>query len=268
MPILHIVIPVYNEQDTLAECLERIHAAAIPAGWQKHLIIVDDASTDGTARVLEVVTEATIVAHTVNMGKGAALLTGFDVILGTLRSSADPGHGTPATPADDASDRQHLVIIQDADMEYDPADYAALLAPCISEQAQVVYGNRFGLHRSFNRFRERLHMWGNRLLTMISNFFTGQRVRDMECCYKVFDLDVLRRLRPMLTEPGFGIEPQMTAAVSRLGIRIVNVPIHYTPRKFDEGKKIKWSDAVWALPVMWREWCITRQYHRTQGGGS
>lgn len=266
MPILHIIIPVYNEQDTLSECLERVKAAPIPDGWTKRLIIVDDASTDDTPRILERIDHVTVVGHTVNMGKGAAVLTGFDVVLGALRSSASAQHDADRT-SDPTPGEKQIVIIQDADMEYDPADYPALLIPFLTGTARVVYGDRFGSHRSFNRFRERLHMWGNQFLTSVSNRLTGQRVRDMECCYKAFDLEALRAIRPMLTESGFGIEPQMTAAVARIGITIVNVPIHYAPRQFAEGKKIKWSDALWALPVMWRERSITRQYRRSEGAG-
>lgn len=241
VPTLHVVIPVFNEYATLSQCLERVERAAVPADWRVRPIVVDDASTDETSDVIDYWSgdgRIEFKRHSVNRGKGAALQTGFDHVL------ADP-----ETPGDD------IVIIQDADLEYDPADYPALMAPLLDRRVQVVYGTRFGRHhRGFSdHWYEGVHAWGNRVLSALSNLFTGYDLNDMESCYKLMTVDILRQIRPALTEERFGIEPQMTAALSRRKIAIEQVPITYVPRTFGEGKKIKWSDGIRALFVIVRE---------------
>ncbi len=243
MPTLHVVIPFYNEPDTVERCVRRVIDARLAEGWRKGIVIVDDHSAesshtvvDSLVRQLEVEgCDVALHRHDVNRGKGAALATGFDAVLDTH-------------PPDD-----DLVIIQDADLEYDPADYDKLMEPIIRGEAQAVVGTRWGAHRPMRGLRRRIPRWGNGLLTACSNLMTGYRVRDMECCYKVFSTGVLRRLRPSLTEPRFGIEPQMMAGLSRLGVTVSNVPISYDPRSIAAGKKIGWRDALQAFRVIVRE---------------
>ena len=243
MPTLHVVIPFYNEPDTVERCVRQVIDAHLADGWQKRIVIVDDRSVEASHAVVDslvrqLVTEgcdAALHRHDVNRGKGAALATGFDVVL-------------EANPQDD-----DLIIIQDADLEYDPADYDNLMEPIIRGEAEAVIGTRWGAHRPMRGLRRRIHRWGNGLLTVCSNVMTGYRVRDMECCYKVFSLGVLRRLRPSLNEPRFGIEPQMMAGLARLGVTISNVPISYDPRSIVAGKKIGWRDGLQAFRVILRE---------------
>lgn len=240
MPTLFIVIPVYNEEATLAECVRRVERAPIGDGFSRRLVLIDDASTDGTPGILKSMQERHSLGwHDRNLGKGAALMTGFDAILNDL-----------CGPVDDTCD---LVIIQDADLEYDPNDFVELMQPIIEGSASVVFGSRFGAHRVPATFVERLHHVGNGILTSLSNLMTGYHISDMECCYKVFRVSTLRRIRPDLTENRFGIEPQMAAALARIGERIRNVPISFVPRSFDRGKKIKWTDGVRAIWVIIRE---------------
>lgn len=224
--------------------MARVRLAPMPDGWNHRAVIINDGSADGTMGILEKEEWACVINHTVNQGKGAALLTGFDSVLKSYEENDD------YIPED-------VVVIQDADLEYDPADYPELLEPIITNESKVVFGTRFGAHREFKRKRERIHAWGNGMLTHLSNFFTGHRVSDMECCYKLCKMEVAVKLRPMLSERGFGIEPQIAAVLARLGEKIAEVPIHYSPRRFEEGKKIKWSDAVWAAWVMLRERLIS-----------
>ncbi len=263
MPRLHIVIPVFNEEASLPVCLRRVAAAALPAGWAKHLILVNDASTDGTASLLKglvtaesaeiaapnpesatkanplpptalsAISAVRILHHERNRGKGAAIRTGF------------------AAALEDAADAD-AILVQDADLEYNPADYERLLEPVIQGRARVVFGTRFGRHYRPTTFALRLHAFGNRLLTEVSNWRTGLRVTDMECGYKVFAADVLRRILPMLREDRFGIEPEIAAAVAAIGERVEEVAVSYDPRSVGQGKKIKWSDGWGALRVIRR----------------
>jgi glycosyltransferase involved in cell wall biosynthesis len=234
LPRLHIVIPVYNEQATLLECLGRVDTAALPPGWTRGLILVNDASTDGTPAILASLADRhTLCTHPSNRGKGAAIRTGF------------------ARALQDAADAD-AILVQDADLEYSPADYERLLEPIVQGRARVVFGTRFGPHYHPATFALRLHAFGNRLLTELSNWRTGLHLTDMECGYKVFVPPVLRRVWPMLREDRFGIEPEMTAAVASIGERIEEIPVSYHPRTIGQGKKIKWSDGVAALRVIRR----------------
>lgn len=244
MPTLHIVIPVFNEHGTLQPCLDRVTRVVLPEGWSMRLCIVDDHSNaDGFAHAKSI-TEALSVTgvvlnlhrHDHNQGKGAALQTGFDAIL-----------------ADPETHDNDLVIIQDADLEYDPGDYPALIAPILHRQCDAVLGTRWGGHHRITGLKRRIHALGNAALTVASNLMTGYRVRDMECCYKVLPVRVLRRLRPMLSEKRFGIEPQIVAGLARLKARVEEVPVKYAPRGMDAGKKIGWRDAVRAIIVITRE---------------
>lgn len=243
MPTLHVVIPVYNERGTLDPCVRRVLAGRLPEPWALALTLVDDHSSESHFPAVQAVADAlrpqgvalTFLRHEVNKGKGAALQTGFDSILSRNGPESD------------------LVIIQDADLEYDPSDYAALMRPILDGQADVVLGTRWGEHRPVKGLKRKVHAWGNGALTLASNLMTGYRVSDMECCYKVFSVGLLRRVRPMLSENRFGIEPQMVAAFARLKRRVVERPVAYDPRGLSEGKKIGWRDGVRAIVVIARE---------------
>ncbi|MBI1248972.1 glycosyltransferase [bacterium] len=221
--ILSVVIPVYNE----VKSLEQVIAAVRQSGFKCEIILVDDGSTDGTRDLLERLRgqeDLKIILHEKNQGKGAALATGFQEATGDA------------------------VIIQDADLEYTPKDFRALLQPIICEGVDVVYGSRFITgHRNVPRVR---HYLANKLVTMWSNLFTNLLLTDMETCYKVFRREVIQDIAPTLREKRFGIEPEITAKIARRkGLRIREVPIRYYPRTFEEGKKIGWKDGVRAL------WC-------------
>lgn len=219
-PTLSVIIPCYNERQTIAELLQRVHAAA-PA--DKEVIVVDDASTDGTRELLEGELRglcSRLILQPQNRGKGAALRAGFTAASG------------------------RFVVVQDADLEYDPAEYALLLKPLLDGRADVVFGSRFagsGPHRVVYFW----HMVGNRLLTLLSNMFTNINLTDMETCYKVFRRSLLNRI--LLEEDRFGIEPELTAKLAKLKPRIFEVGISYYGRTYEEGKKIGWRDGVRAL---------------------
>jgi glycosyltransferase involved in cell wall biosynthesis len=224
--LLSVVIPVFNEVRTVDEVINRVRSCGIPC----ELVIVDDGSTDGTRdRLAERANEpgVTLVLHPANRGKGAALRTGF------MQAKGD------------------VVIVQDADLEYDPADYVRLLQPIIEGQADVVFGSRFigDNHRV-------LYFWhsaGNKFLTLLSNIFTNLNLTDIETCYKMFRREIIQRIAPTLQEDRFGIEPELTAKLARIpGVRIYERPISYSGRTYAQGKKIGWRDGFRAL------WCILK----------
>jgi glycosyltransferase involved in cell wall biosynthesis len=227
MTRLTIVIPAYNERATVEDLLRRVAAAPLTAGIEREMIVVDDGSTDGTRELLREVAARgewplRLVEHEVNRGKGAAIRTGFAAASGDL------------------------VLIQDADLEYDPAEYPQLLAPILANEADVVFGSRFlgGPHRVLFFW----HYVGNRFLTTLSNMLTDLNLSDMETCYKVFRREVLDGIR--LESNRFGIEPELTAKVAKTRARIYEVPISYRGRTYAEGKKIGWKDgfsAIWAI---------------------
>jgi len=216
---LSVIIPAYNEKDTVLELLRRVEA--VPLSLEKEIIVVDDFSTDGTREVLGGLgrPDIRVLLHAKNMGKGSALRTGFSEATGDI------------------------VLIQDADLEYDPAEYPGLLAPILDGRADVVYGSRFlgGPHRVLFFW----HAVGNRFLTALSNMVTNLNLTDMETCYKVFRGDVLRKLS--LKSRRFGFEPEVTIKVAKLKCRIYEVPISYAGRNYSEGKKIGWKDGLAAL---------------------
>lgn len=224
---LSVIVPTFNEARTIDEVIRRVRATGLPC----ELIVVDDGSHDGTRESLARYTQdADMVTmfHPRNRGKGAALKTGF------LQATGD------------------IVLVQDADLEYDPADYERLLEPILDDRADVVFGSRF-LAPPAAVQSSRAHRFANRALTAFSNRFTGLRLTDMETCYKVFRRDVIQQIAPTLQESGFGIEPELTAKVARLpGVRVLEVPIRYSARSYVEGKKIGWRDGLWAI------WCAMR----------
>ena len=214
-----VVIPVYNEIDTIEEILARVDKVAI----KKEIIVIDDLSIDGTRERLKKIAadkeNVKVIYHNRNKGKGAALRTGFESVTGDI------------------------VIIQDADLEYDPNEYPKLLEPISDGRADVVYGSRFigGPHRVLFFW----HYVGNKLLTLISNALTNLNLTDMETCYKVFKSQILKDIN--LKSNRFGFEPEFTAKVSKMRLRIYEVPISYSGRTYSEGKKITWKDGIVAL---------------------
>jgi glycosyltransferase involved in cell wall biosynthesis len=246
MPVLHVVMPVFDEGPTLAGIAGRVAAAPLPAGWELRVVMVDDGSRPRAAAAARAAcsahgTLAELIVHPRNRGKGAALMTGFDRVLAS---------------ADDAD----AVVIQDADLEYDPADYAALLG-ALEPGTGAVFGDRWGSGAPLSGWR-RAHAAANGLLTRASNLATGLGVHDMECCYKLLRVPVLRTVRPWLSEERFGIEPQIAAALARARVRVGEVPVRYAPRGFAEGKKIGWRDGVRAL------WVIVRERMRSSPPGA
>lgn len=225
--LLSVVIPVYNELAFVEEILRRVEASD-RLGCGLELVVVDDCSTDGTGALLDQLVHRhpamKLVRQPVNQGKGAALRRGFKEARGDI------------------------VLVQDADLEYDPADYPTLLRPLLDGRADVVYGSRFlgGSHRVLYYW----HSVANWFLTNASNSFTNLSLTDMETCYKVFRREVIERIE--LRQNRFGFEPEVTAKVARLGARVYEVPISYAGRTYAEGKKIGWKDGVQAL------WCIAR----------
>jgi glycosyltransferase involved in cell wall biosynthesis len=216
-----IIIPVYDERDTLDELLRRVKAS--PIVHEKEIIVVDDCSRDGTRDILsrhDGVEGVRVFFHEQNRGKGAAIRTGQQHVTGDV------------------------VIIQDADLEYDPAEYPRLLAPIEAGKADVVYGSRF-VGGEAHRVLYFWHMVANKALTLLSNMFSNVNLTDMETCYKVFRADVFKRIR--IEEDRFGLEPELTAKVARLGVRIYEVGISYAGRTFGQGKKITWRDGIKAL---------------------
>jgi glycosyltransferase involved in cell wall biosynthesis len=234
MKVLSIVMPVYNEQNTIAEIVDKVILAPIPQGMTRELVCVNDCSRDNTAAALDALparypdVKFTILHKVVNQGKGAALRDGF------ARASGD------------------LVIVQDADLEYDPNDYMKLLSPIVEGKADVVYGSRFigEPHRVLYYY----HRLGNAFLTMLSNMFTNLNLTDMEVCYKVFKKSVIDRIE--VKSDRFGVEPELTAKIAKMRprLRIYEVGVAYYGRSYEEGKKITWKDGFKALYAIIRFW--------------
>jgi glycosyltransferase involved in cell wall biosynthesis len=221
--LLSVVIPVYNERETLHEIIEAVEATP----FRKEIIAIDDCSTDGTKDLLVSMQHPNlkVFLHGRNQGKGAAIQTGFS------HASGD------------------VIIIQDADLEYDPKEYSVLLKPILDGKADVVYGSRFAGHGA-HRVLYFWHYVGNRFLTLLSNLFTNLNLTDMETCYKVFTKNALAGV--VIKEKRFGFEPEITAKMAKKKLRIYEVPISYYGRTYEEGKKINWKDGVRAL------WCILK----------
>lgn len=225
---LSVIMPAYNERRTIEEIVKRVLAVDLP-GMTKELIIVDDASSDGTADILKTMDGRDgirVFTQSPNQGKGAAVARGFREATGDI------------------------LLIQDADLEYDPAEYSSLLGPILRGDADVVYGSRFQGSPHGQRVLYFWHSVGNKMLTLLSNVVTNLNLTDMETCYKAFTRNVATRLN--LRSKRFGVEPEMTCKIARLRIRIYEVPISYHGRTYADGKKIRLKDAVQAA------WTILR----------
>ena len=214
-----VIIPCFNEKDTISAIIEKVENATV---FIKEIIIVDDLSTDGTREILEKINNPIIkiLFHQKNQGKGAALRTGFSKVSGDI------------------------CIIQDADLEYDPSEYPKLIKPIIDNKADVVFGSRFkgdAAHRVVYFW----HRVGNGFLTLLSNLFTDINLSDMETCYKVFRKDIIHSIK--IKENRFGFEPEITAKVAKMNLRIYEVGISYYGRTYAEGKKITWRDGIRAI---------------------
>lgn len=224
--LLSVIIPIYNEVDTVKRLVARVREVPIPI----EIVLVDDGSTDGTREALEEYhgqPRTTVLLHSQNRGKGAAIRTGL------ARANGD------------------VLLIQDADLEYDPSEYPLLLLPILDDEADVVYGSRFS-SRS-RRVPRYWHSTINRLITLLSNMKTNLKLTDVETCYKVMRRSVVEHILPTLKEEGFGIEIELTAKLARIpGIRFHERPISYSPRSHTEGKKIRAKDGLRAL------WCILK----------
>lgn len=216
-PLLSVIVPVYNERETLSEILDRVRAVDL----KKEIVVVDDGSTDGTKDVLreeEKKGDLKVLYHMTNRGKGAAVRTGLE------HASGD------------------FVIIQDADLEYDPRDYPKLLQPILEGQAEVVYGSRFQAFKENMFFSQAL---GNSIVTLVTNLLYGTALSDMETCYKVFKAEVIKTIP--LHSRRFELEPEITAKLLKRGYCIHEVPISYQGRKYHQGKKLTWRDGITAL---------------------
>ncbi len=216
-PLLSVIMPVYNERETLSEILARVRAVDLP----KEIVVVDDGSTDGTREILreeEQKGDLKVLYHRVNMGKGAAVRTGLEHATGDF------------------------IIIQDADLEYDPRDYPKLLKPLLEGEAEVVYGSRF---MDFGKSMFFLQALGNRIVTMFTNLLYGTALSDMETCYKVFKAEVIKSIP--LCSRRFELEPEITAKLLKRGYHIQEVPISYQGREYHQGKKLTWRDGIKAL---------------------
>jgi glycosyltransferase involved in cell wall biosynthesis len=239
LPVLHVAIPHHDEARTLPALLDRVSEAPLPHGWTRRIVVCDDASPPESRRIAEHAiaelgargVDAELLLHPERRGKGAAVRSAVARIL---------------EQADDAD----AIVLQDADLEYDPADHAAMIAQ-LKDREQAVYGSRWS--RSAARSLGVIQRFGNWMLTRASNWMTGQRLTDMECGLKLLTVPAMRRIAADLSEEGFGIEPQITAALSREGVRIDEVPVAYAPRTVAEGKKIRWRDGIEALRVIRRE---------------
>jgi glycosyltransferase involved in cell wall biosynthesis len=219
---LSVIIPAYNEKATIENVVHSV--AAVPTGLKLEIVVVDDCSTDGTRELLSRMeapagTTLRVLMHEQNRGKGAAIRTGLTQMSGDI------------------------VLVQDADLEYDPRDYPRLLEPILEGRADVVFGNRF--HGGPHRVLYFWHFQANQFLTLLSNLLTNLNLSDMEVGYKAFRSDIVRRLR--LTADRFGFEPEITVKVAKLGCRIYEVPISYHGRTYEEGKKITWRDGIAAV---------------------
>lgn len=221
MKKISIIIPSYNEKNTIEEIIRQIKGVDL-SGIEKEIIVVDDGSKDGTRDILKIIPGIKYIFHEKNQGKGGAIKTGF------CNATGD------------------IVMIQDADLEYDPNEYSRLIAPIVSGRADVVYGSRF-VGSDPHRVLYIYHYMANRFLTALSNLLNGLTLTDMETCYKVFKKEVIDSFKDKLVSKRFGIEPELTARVARGNWRVYEIGISYYGRTYEEGKKINWKDGIAAI---------------------
>ena len=219
---LSVIMPVYNEEKTIRDIIVKVKKAPL-RNVAKEIILVDDCSKDGTRAILKKMNDKSlkILLHKKNMGKGAAIRTGLKIATGDI------------------------ILIQDADLEYDPNDYGKLLEPIIKGKANVVYGSRLNALRKNVKDMYKLHYYGNLFLTFMTNMLYGAKITDMETCYKVCKREVIKGIK--LRARRFDFEPELTAKILKKGYKIQEIPISFAGRKFDEGKKITWKDGLQAL---------------------
>ncbi|MCK5211784.1 glycosyltransferase family 2 protein [Candidatus Parcubacteria bacterium] len=227
MQKLSIIIPIYNEANTVGELIKRVEAVNLD-NITKELVLIDDGSTDGTVSILRKYKDKyKVIIKKKNQGKGAAVRTGYAAATGDI------------------------VIVQDADLEYDPSEYKEMIAPILAGKADAVYGSRF-ISSKPHRVLYYWHYLGNQLLTLFSNMCTNLNLTDMETCYKAMNRKALDLILPKLSSNRFGIEPETTALLARNKLRIYEIGISYSGRTYEEGKKINWKDGVSAV------WCIIK----------
>lgn len=226
MPKLSVVIPVYNEERTIKQLLSLVENAPLPAGMEREIIIVDDCSQDGTREILRSLeNKCRVVFKDKNEGKGAALRRGFKEAGGDI------------------------IIIQDADLEYNPNEYALMIGPILDGRADAVFGSRF-IGSQPHRVLYFWHYLGNRFLTLLTNLFSNLNLTDMETCYKAFSRQALDKIAPRLAAKRFGIEPEIAIKLAKSRLRVYEVGISYSGRTYSEGKKINWKDgaaAIWHI---------------------
>jgi len=218
-----IIIPIYNEKQTIAEILDRVQKVNLKnLGLTKEIIVIDDASTDGSGEILKNLKGINLLTQPINSGKGSAIRKGFQAADGDF------------------------IIMQDADLEYDPEEYPKLLKPLVDGKADVIYGSRF-IGSEPHRVLYFWHYVGNKILTTLSNMLTNLNLTDMETGYKVFTKEAIKKILPHLTAARFGIEPELTAQVAKKKLRVMEVGISYQGRTYEEGKKINWKDGIAAI---------------------
>ena len=218
-----IIIPIYNEKQTIAEILDRVQKVNLKnLGLTKDIIVIDDASTDGSGEILKNLKGINLLTQPINSGKGSAIRKGFQAADGDF------------------------IIMQDADLEYDPEEYPKLLKPLVDGKADVIYGSRF-IGSEPHRVLYFWHYVGNKILTTLSNMLTNLNLTDMETGYKVFTKEAIKKILPHLTATRFGIEPELTAQVAKKKLRVMEVGISYQGRTYEEGKKINWKDGIAAI---------------------
>jgi len=221
MKIISIIVPVYNEEKTVEKIIEELKNVELPV--KKEIIVIDDNSSDNSFSILNKIKGIILLRHGRNVGKGAAIKTGLNVANGDI------------------------IMVQDADLEYDPNDIFNLIAPIIEKKCQVVYGSRFFKNEN-NNWKIPSHYIGNKLLSFITNLLYGGQITDMETCYKILSREVIEKIKKLgLNAEGFEFEPEITAKILKLGYKIIELPISFSPRGFDEGKKINWKDGVKAI---------------------
>ena len=221
MKTISIIVPVYNEEKTVEKMIVELKNVELPV--KKEIIVIDDSSNDNSFKILQKINGIILLKHDYNMGKGAAIKTGLNIATGDI------------------------IMVQDADLEYNPKDIPNLIRPIIEKKCEVVYGSRF-LKKENNNWKIPSHYIGNKILSFTTNLLYGCKITDMETCYKIFSRNVMEKIKKLgINAKGFEFEPEITAKTLKLGYKIAEFPISFNPRGFDEGKKINWKDGLTAI---------------------